>query len=108
MHTEPEAKTKWCPFVREYSNAGCNRLGGGPADNALCIGSACMAWRWQRRDKVRVTFTGDDQPWPPMEWDRGGYEKRSAAWGDKPGYQHEAVYLDDLGFCGLAGAPSSP
>ena len=51
MHTEEEAKTKWCPMSR-YS------IAVGPAgdieqiDNRLeprgplCIGSACMMWQW--------------------------------------------------------------
>jgi len=37
--TEDEAKTKWCPFVRAAGPAD-------PASGYLCIGSACMAWRW--------------------------------------------------------------
>lgn len=57
--TEDEAKTKWCPFVRlvaadqeqeklVYSG---NRLldpdsGKIHTKGALCIASACMAWRW--------------------------------------------------------------
>lgn len=28
--TEEEAKTKWCP-----------------ADHTNCVGSSCMAWRWE-------------------------------------------------------------
>lgn len=52
--TEDEAKTKWCPFARVtdvISSGGGNRWdGGGNPYGApigyLCIGSACMAWRW--------------------------------------------------------------
>lgn len=31
--TEEEAKTKWCPFARI---------------DICCIGSRCMAWRWEK------------------------------------------------------------
>jgi hypothetical protein len=73
--TEGEARTKWCPFARvletgsmageEASRVAFNRLdncdysGGPPATDSvpevpelnlltttMCIGSACMAWRW--------------------------------------------------------------
>lgn len=49
---EEEAKAKWCPFVRiaqvgTIAAPSYNRL---EADNyqGKCIGSACMAWRWNR------------------------------------------------------------
>jgi len=46
--TEKEARGKWCPFARSSDG---NRLGGFTSDfplNCLCIGSGCMAWRWEK------------------------------------------------------------
>lgn len=60
--TEEEAKTKWCPFARvggpmqsEAEGTSYNRWHGSDGTTAamlaenhitLCIGSACMAFRW--------------------------------------------------------------
>jgi hypothetical protein len=53
MITEAEAKTKWCPFARPgaYRPDDCGEVRGNrmmdgvPDSGALCVGSACMAWR---------------------------------------------------------------
>ena len=44
MHTEEQAKTKWCPEMRalQYQGSGAvNRRTDSP-----CIASGCMHWRW--------------------------------------------------------------
>ena len=85
--TEEEAKQKWCPFANVYvayqgTGASGNR---GLSDTstaqdwkgkALCIGSACMAWRWSDRVKSY-----------------------------NPEYQRPLNAGEITGHCGLAGKP---
>lgn len=49
--TEEEAKKKWCPFVRVDSEGNNRSVNIGPhtTDLTVCVGSACMAWRWAGR-----------------------------------------------------------
>jgi hypothetical protein len=74
--TEEQAKTKWCPFSRNFYNQGpYNRTPWGIDKASMCIGSECMAWRWVK-DPVTNLFT---------------YGK------ELPDYEGEH------GYCGLAG-----
>ena len=87
--TEDEAKTKWCPqsifAVDSPAGLSGNRWDNGDgtstgsyANNACkCIGSGCMAWRW------------DKDGWSMMFDDIG------------PCLRKDAVDLH--GYCGLAG-----
>lgn len=46
--TEEEAFDQWCPLARQSGNGkgGYNRDANGyPAENCMCIGSRCMAWK---------------------------------------------------------------
>lgn len=62
MLTEKEASTRWCPFTRIGAGTvgqvvPVNRLGNGDIDTrARCIGSRCMAWRW---NGMHPTFKGE-------------------------------------------------
>lgn len=98
--TEDEAKMKWCPFARVVTadedggvfppaNRAAIRREGEVSwnenpEHARCIGSACMAWRW-------------DETWTSQTEEGHGGDlvvrlKR------KPGEPR-------LGYCGLAGVP---
>jgi hypothetical protein len=43
--TEEEAKTKWCPMVRNPSGYGAVNRGSPPGNNQNCVGSGCMMFR---------------------------------------------------------------
>lgn len=98
--TEDEAKTKWCPHVaaaiatkadvKFAGNRTVNAENGGgivaaPA-HALCIASACMAWRWRvTRPQIGGSYpVGGGQP--------------TIIYGPPETSKTE-------GYCGLAGAP---
>ncbi len=49
--TEEDAAKRWCPFARvsvtnSYGHAGVNRGRDPIMEEAHCISSSCMAWRW--------------------------------------------------------------
>lgn len=86
MMTEEEARSKWCPFANVYvpysgtgaaGNRALNKGTGiqGSEKDALCIGSACMAWRARLRHKTCVLTVIDDfgPDYDKSEWDRAGY-----------------------------------
>ena len=51
---EPDAREKWCPFVRtawalnasDESAALCTANRGNTDNNCRCVASDCMQWRW--------------------------------------------------------------
>ena len=85
MMTEDEAKTKWCPFVRETElrTGTWNRPGDrsrSDAERYNCCGSACMAWRWALSPDKAAHF---NKTWKTK--------------GEPEAYP--------VGYCGLAGKP---
>jgi hypothetical protein len=81
MHTEDEAKTKWCQQTGHDPQRNPDQL----HPSQACIGSACMAWRPLKR-----LWIDPDKP---------GF--RYAA-----NHNGELQEEPARGFCGLSGAPS--
>ena len=87
--TEEEAKTKWCPFaasrITKRHIFGTGRVWKNDDDGVYasvrCIGSACMAWRWDTRY----------------------FEDRET--GKAYGTNAPERFMVEPGFCGLAGKP---
>lgn len=90
--TEGDAQSKWCPHARVDSTA-ANRPNPGnncdvSAGWAPCIGSVCMAWRWESQ---------------------ASYDERYEAWEDAHnigGIGSPGPEPVQQGYCGLAGVPS--
>lgn len=109
MFTEEEAKTKWCPYSRvlgtlrqpaepgtpDYVVAqGAHNRGyqmGGALHNCMCIGSACMAWRFLPQLWEHTSLVGEGKWTEPNEIN---------------GYGRAGKKLPHLGYCGLAGRPT--
>lgn len=102
--TEEEAKTKWCPQVRnsnDLNGQAVNRYANGGdfvEPDHTCVGSRCMAWRWDdgRGDGPveEIECLAHELPdrGPAFKWAAGRDRDK---WGLFP----------RLGFCGLAGKP---
>ncbi len=91
--TEEEAKTKSCcgPMQAEF----------GKSHVVNCIGSACMAWRWEGSD-YSDDFVADDET-IIAQWAEAGW-RTSDERNDK-GHVKMLRPLLTQGFCGLAGKP---
>jgi hypothetical protein len=94
--TEDEAKTKWCPFARpgavlpsDCGEVRGNRMMNGAIDSgALCLGSACMAWRRAEGDLQRLELEARVKNPDAVYF-----------------VQRAMLDTDGGGYCGLAGAP---
>lgn len=89
MHTEAEAKTKWCPMAW-----GGRRVTDG--DQALCLASACMMWCTARPTHERYYVTYKDKPEEEWGWNPTGVKHYEDA-------KVRIVRGTELGYCGLAG-----
>ena len=99
MYTEDEAKEKWCPFGRVTDTDGVpshNRFFSDASNQdvpqTMCIGPACMAWRWAGvASKARIER----------------FKGYIANTGTTLAEALEAVPEDDTrrGYCGLSGEP---
>lgn len=116
--TEDEAKTKWCAFATIYERTG-RQTNGAPWAAAMCIGSACMAWRWTKApepERAETKETGTDIPRVKIAPPNLNGWIATKAGRDKPDRPDEAPYrwvewertipaISGEGFCGLAGKP---
>lgn len=91
MMTEDEAKTRWCPFVRVTASPEewhTNRPTFAEVHNKgfdLCIGSACMAFRWHPDAEVKqenLFLDEQDVGLAEGAWWDGRYWKRGNGCGD--------------------------
>jgi hypothetical protein len=97
MHTESEARTKWCPFALAVRGDGVSGFNRGtdmlPDVATFCLASACMAWRWK-----------------PTQWEWAGGDRtpEGAGWVSHPSaderFRWKRARPRD-GYCGLAGQP---
>lgn len=101
--TEEEAKTKWCPEVRTGFEGDENRdrewdgSGTEPVpEHYACIGSKCMAWRWND-PAVQTVETALGQIPAGEGW------KQDAVRGDYGGLRWSRPIIPRHGFCGKAG-----
>ena len=117
--TEDDAWTKWCPFSRVIvTRPGStfpphNRvaaLDSKPSDEpddvpgALCIGSSCMAWRFDKGEyeywytrSHEPALTGPWEEWPVQPDEPPSFGMDMKRW--------RRLTPDRIGYCGLAGKP---
>lgn len=95
MHTEDEARTKWCPFGRARTaptQSVANRFEDG--GETRCIGSACMAWRPIMTCETVIGERDKKPEGDGWEWDAFSDDR----W--------ERLVPMGKGYCGIAGRPA--
>lgn len=111
MHTEDEAKTKWCPMIRADNvtplwHEKKQEPGFTPQAKATCIGSACMAWRWAPNSvhgssPIKEAIAPQmPPPNPDGFWVKGAEYSR-----DFDTVMYHWGLFPNRGYCGLAGRP---
>jgi hypothetical protein len=115
---EAVAETMWCPYARTFMghSYAVNRYADGSLPHsALCLGSACMAWRWGKEPVDPQTEMAHQFPDAVEDPGRPGNVPddwrfvpadppfNSAHWVEP---QHLAQRRQS-GFCGLAGSKSA-
>lgn len=96
--TEEEAKQKWCPFARDAES---NAAGYTTTNTtAKCIGSECMAWREKHPRMQREDHSGARDVMIAEAVKTGRTMQRNG-----PAGSLGILYLDAVGYCGLAGKP---
>jgi hypothetical protein len=113
MHTESEAREKWCPWSRSIAlrypsgaplAASVNRRDDGvTSGECLCIASACMAWRWlppATNAKVEARRKDSTDPWVAWSWDPRNHPSATTT---HEKYEFRDITTERRGYCGNAG-----
>ena len=110
---EDEARGKWCPFGPTHhvpGTEGCEI--DVPKSRSRCIGSACMAWRWDAvpahgiyRPEDRLTWISAGRTYA-CEPSRPIWMTDAWSWDETQGWWTTGEPITDRGYCGLAGSPS--
>jgi hypothetical protein len=106
MHTEEQARAKWCPHVR-VSEDGARGVAHNttlnidtpnsiPQHIGTCIASLCMAWRWaESQEEYRPGYSEGGMKLLPPEGE--GWKEHGGGW--------TRTREQRIGYCGLAGEP---